>query len=276
MGRTTTDGIDTTLEAQALLANAKAVRAQIEDVLARATSPELKELGSAALAQLAGIELSMAVAGAKPDLASLAQIVRNVATLATALDSKAAVLAARGDGDERSSAIATTRAAVQAIADEIYEKKVLDPYLKFDSAQDEEAYRRRAEQNRAAIADELSKGTLQGNLAAAQIQKRQLNDAKAHGADASPDFAALVRANSDVIEKVKGITKGADGRNVASTDAPVPSDDKSPVNLTAPEMATLLSALKAAGVTTAEAPSDSVRHGLTADARSQSATATRT
>lgn len=85
-------------------------------------------------------------------------------------------------------ASAETRRTVESISNDIFERKLFDPYLEFASAEDEAAYRRREAERQQAIAAELAKNTPAGNLNAAGITVGQMADTKAHGAGNSPEF----------------------------------------------------------------------------------------
>lgn len=110
------------------------------------------------------------------------------------------------------------REEVTALAEDFYEKKKFDPYLRFASAEDEAAYRKREAERQRQIADARAKGTPEGDLAAARILGEQMDDAGAHGADASPEFkpdradlvAATARLKSALGPSAEA-AKGIDG-----------------------------------------------------------------
>lgn len=84
-----------------------------------------------------------------------------------------------------------SRRSLTAIQRDLFESRVLDPYLQFASADDEEEYRQRERERNEAMQRELAKGTLEGQRRANEIAAAQMADARAHGADASPDFGRL-------------------------------------------------------------------------------------
>jgi hypothetical protein len=102
---------------------------------------------------------------------------------------------------EASSASNTAKArqALQSMADDLFGKKLLDPYLHFASAEEEAAYRKREQERSIAYDDEIAKQTAEGNRRAASILQSQLADAKAHGANRSPDMAAIEQQLGDLI-----------------------------------------------------------------------------
>jgi len=83
---------------------------------------------------------------------------------------------------------ARTRATVQRLAFDLFERRALDPYLQFASAEEEAEYRRREAERKAYIERELARGTPEGNLNAATATVAQIDDAGANGADRSPDY----------------------------------------------------------------------------------------
>ncbi|MDQ0462961.1 hypothetical protein QO010_000709 [Caulobacter ginsengisoli] len=104
---------------------------------------------------------------------------------------------------------------VAELANDYYEHNLFQPYLRFTSVADEEAFRKREAERQQLIADELAKGTPQGDLAAANAMAAQMDDAEAHGAGDSPDFKARtdrLKASRDrLVEAISpdGLAKGA-------------------------------------------------------------------
>lgn len=83
---------------------------------------------------------------------------------------------------------ARTRATVERIAGDLFERRIFDPYLQFASEEEERAYREREAERRETIRRELAKGTPEGNLNASAATVGQVLDAGANGADRSPEF----------------------------------------------------------------------------------------
>jgi hypothetical protein len=83
---------------------------------------------------------------------------------------------------------ARTRATVERIAGDLFERRIFDPYLQFASEEDERAYRSREAERRAYIDAQLARGTPEGNLNASAATVGQVLDAGANGADRSPEF----------------------------------------------------------------------------------------
>ncbi|MES2988724.1 MAG: hypothetical protein V4808_12525 [Pseudomonadota bacterium] len=133
-----------------------------------------------------------------------------------------------------------------------YEDRVLDQYLRFDSAKDEEDYRKREETNRRAIALELAKGTPEGDRRAREIMEKQLLDAKDHGADASPDFAPMLAKVQSAEAGIATARAANDQPAIQQGEAKAPADTA---------LGDVLATLQAAGVTALE-PADRVDHGL--------------
>lgn len=147
-----------------------------------------------------------------------------------------------------------SRKQVHAIMEGMRE---FDPYLRFASAADEEAYRKREAERRAYIDRESAKGTAQGDLNAARAAREQLLDAGVHGADASPEYAPrlerLNRASANLQEAMGVEPEGSAMSPPASTKATTSTESG---------LDTVLSALKAAGVSTLSAPPPKSAHGL--------------
>lgn len=109
-----------------------------------------------------------------------AQVVANqaVASAATAQTAEAALHLASE----------AARREVTSFVEDFYEKKIFDPYLRFASAEDEEAYRKREAERERAIKEALALGTPEGALRALELSKEQMLDAKAHGAGDSQEY----------------------------------------------------------------------------------------
>ena len=87
--------------------------------------------------------------------------------------------------------VAASEAARRTTTDfmhDYYDRHLFDRYLKFASTEDEEEYRRREQERKAAIEKAQAEHTPQGDLRANKLAIEQLKDAGAHGADQSPDY----------------------------------------------------------------------------------------
>jgi hypothetical protein len=214
------------------------------------------------LAQL-GNDVGSTVAEAQAQRQLLAQLERSLASgialpAASARGEIAGVLAgvtqlsqqARAASEHRMSfdlatAQAQTRATVLDISRDIYERRLFDPYLRFHSPEQEAAYRKREASNRRAIEEALALNTPEGDLRAAHIMDRQLQDAGAHGADASPQFKSLMDRNRENMGRLEAAlgerrpTRG-DDRSATSFDHPAAA--------TSEQLASVLAAFRAAGI----------------------------
>lgn len=81
-----------------------------------------------------------------------------------------------------------------SFVEDFYERKIFDPYLLFENANDEQEYRRREVERQQAIEKARAENTPEGNLRAINLSIEQLKDAGAHGADRSPDYAPMLTA----------------------------------------------------------------------------------
>jgi len=75
---------------------------------------------------------------------------------------------------------------------DFYEERIFEPYLRFDTAEDERAYREREAQRKKAIEEAKAQNTPQGELRANELAQAQLEDAGDHGADRSPDYQPML------------------------------------------------------------------------------------
>ena len=136
--------------------------------------------------------LQEVLAGAKP--AGLAAIRSTVlasvgAAATTAQQVRSAVASATAAGPM---SLATTSAVLRqelnSLHGDLFERRIFDPFLHFASREDEEAYRRREEETRRYIAQQMAAKTPEGALNAAGATMGQMLDAHSHGAGASPEF----------------------------------------------------------------------------------------
>lgn len=202
-----------------------------------------RQIGAASPAALAGLrsEIIATVSGAQ----AVAQQSR-----ATVNDNK----------PERAMSAAEARQAITDVGRDVFSGQVLDPYLRFASPEDEEAYRKREEQNRKAYELELAKGTPEGNRRAAEILNRQLVDAQAHGADASPDFA-------DLLERTQSAQTVLDHKEQSPQRSAIVVENQKETASTEAELNDVLAALRMAGITTPEQATGAPVHGLAVNAR---------
>ena len=85
-------------------------------------------------------------------------------------------------------AITRSRAVVDSIVSDVFDRRIFDPYLRFGSTDEEAAYRQREADRRALIEAERAKGTPQGDLNASGAAVGQMADAYAHGDGYTPVF----------------------------------------------------------------------------------------
>ena len=115
----------------------------------------------------------------------------------------AASSTAQGAGASLATASAAARATVADFERDMYEKKIFDPYLRFGSKEDEDAYREREAARKRATDEALKQNTPESNLRAANLSIDQLKDAGAHGADQSPDYAPLMQQTTAAKAKLE-------------------------------------------------------------------------
>jgi len=185
------------LRAQAafLLSQAKQESFDIQRALSAAGgSGAMHPRLTAAAAQISGAisQLSQAL-GSTPfslnasDISALKSAVAAGETAALLNEAQAAT--ATEQARNLAAASMAVRQEVQSLSDDLFEKKIFDPYLRFSSAEDEAGYRRRQAEAQRYINEQLARDTPQGNLNAAEATERAFLDAGAHGADKSPEYA---------------------------------------------------------------------------------------
>jgi len=194
-----------------------------------------------ALSQMQALgDLQKQIASATPT--SLTFLRGDVASVAAACRTLAQEARAAGLSERHSeSPSARARATIRRLAGDLFERRVLDPYLQFASPEEEDAYRERERTRRDAIERALARGTPEGQREATRLTSDQLRDAGQHGATASPDFSRMQRE--------------ADAAR-AALDAVAPNqeqvDRRSETASTADALDDVVAALRAAGVETLE------------------------
>jgi hypothetical protein len=141
-------------------------------------------------------------------LLALRSDVTLAASSATALASQATSTAASTvAANSNLSSAQRTRASIEALGRDLFDKRVLDPYLQFPSADDKEAYRKRERERAEAYDREMAKGTSEGDRRALQIQKAQLADAKAHGAEGAPELVRFEQQTNQALADLQQASK---------------------------------------------------------------------
>lgn len=158
------------------------------------------------------------------------------------------------DGPTRAAA---ARATMEKVGREVFEDKVLDPYLQFASKEDEEAYRKRERERKEAYDRARAMGTPDGDRLAAQIAQEQIQDAGAHGADRSPNFAPMQRD----IALARRDLEASIASGAASRDNQPPGRAREKPTTEA-DLSDVMAALSAAGVTTTDPGTSKSKHGL--------------
>lgn len=144
------------------------------------------------------------------------------------------------------------RASIEALNRDLFENRVLDPYLRFASPEDEEAYRRREQERKEEIKRVLALGTPVGLRRAAELTHDQLRDAGSHGADRSPDYARLMGTANEARELAMPHEKQGSAHDNAQ---PAVSND----------VADIAATLRAAGLSRPPPTNNEEGHGLSFD-----------
>lgn len=149
-------------------------------------------------------------------LAALRMEVVAAASSATAVAQQAASEISAVPGDPLTRAEAARR-TIETVGREIFDERVLDPYLKFTSKEDEDAFRKRERERKEAFDRAMASGTPEGYCLAQQIQQGQLDDAAAHGAGDNPVFAKLKEQTKQAREDLAS-SAGVDRQHLGTVD----------------------------------------------------------
>lgn len=213
--------------------------------------------GQISLSDLVALQRSVATATPAVLAGMRAEIIAAAASIAS--DAK---LAASGDSagaaEQLANARTNARSAVRTVMDGM---KDFDPYLRFTSREDEEAYRRREEETRRAIEVALAKHTPQGDLQATRLAQAQLADAGVHGADASPEFASRMSALSRSGDELRQATKANEAPPSSSKPTPL-NEGSAPALPSDDELSAIAAALQSSGVSVPKSQ-EAAAHGVT-------------
>lgn len=166
-----------------------------------------RQVGTASLTTLAGLRAE--ITGAVATTQALAEQGRAIATSA-----------GQAAAEALATASANSRAQVTSIIRDMHR---FDAYLHFASAEDEVAYRKREAERRAEIEAALAKATPESTLKASGLTVGQLLDAKAHGADDSPEFDATLSKATETWRTQRAAVAGA-GISTKDADQALASD----------------------------------------------------
>lgn len=195
-------------EAEGLLAQAHAQMADIQRALDAVVGDDgLQSRLMEVAAQMSGAigTLSQALKGPasalrRADLLALQSVVQS--GQATALLTQVAVQSgSAGRMENLAAASAATRDETRTLAHDVFGRRIFAPYLRFESSEDEEAFRKREAEARKYIEAQLARGTPEGNINAGGGMLGHMLDAHAHGAGDSPEF--MPRWNA-LAEKLQG------------------------------------------------------------------------
>lgn len=216
----------------------------------------------AARSQLQALtDLQRQIAGAGPT--TLSSLRGEIVAVTAASRALAQQGRAASNAESAEIALATasvrTRATVQRIAGDLFERRIFDPYLRFDSPEEEAEYRRREAERQEYIRRELARGTPEGNLNAANATLAQIDDAGAHGADRSPEYS---RARTSILNARNEQQAAIQGAGLASQELETPApQQRDPSSIDLDEIAAVF---RAAGVQ--PPPAETTQrsgHGLT-------------
>jgi hypothetical protein len=145
------------------------------------------------LAAIQGLRQQVATAGLLTLISLSSNVSASVASTATVVAQGQAVADRAVAAAELAKADAEARQSVAGFMDDYYKKRIFDPWLRFASKDDEEAFRQRERERQEAIARAQAKHTPEGDLEANRLSIEQLKDAGAHGADQSPVYGHMMR-----------------------------------------------------------------------------------
>jgi hypothetical protein len=198
-----------------------ALTAAIAELRRAGNSPLLAQ-SEANLSALARLQATVSDASPAALAALTAEIVAMTTTAMDSAQQARGVAASSQSGDAGSLATlaSASREQVQSVMRGMQD---FDPYLQFDSAKEEAAYREREVQRRAYIEAQQAKGTPEGDLNAAGAAVGQMTDAKAHGAGDSPQFQ---KRWDDLVESTQKLRNQLirEGRDVSQFDESLRDD----------------------------------------------------
>jgi hypothetical protein len=163
-------------------------------------------------------ELTQALAGPvtslRPsDLAMLHQAVRAAVASAKAAETAAAADQSgsqiTGAAAQVTAAAAETRKEVETLSRDLYDGHLFEPYLRFSSKDDEEAFRRRQAERKRYIEEQLARHTPEGNYNAGTKMVGEMLDQRDHGADKSPEFAGRFNQLTSKLDQQRAATISA-------------------------------------------------------------------
>lgn len=195
-------------ERDLMLAALRQMRSRLEGIAAdTALPPELLPVADRALSDLAAAETRCL--GQRPSFLSvtdLAATVGAVEKLTASLARDTAAARERANSPENQQH--KLRASVAAMHHDLFEKKIFDPYLRFDSASEEEEYRKRERERKEEIERLQKIGTPDALKQANALVGEQLKDAEQHGAGASPHFDRLMQQQQQLKQDFEMTTGG--------------------------------------------------------------------
>ena len=166
-------------------------RARLETIAADADlPPELRSMLDRAQSDLAAAEARcLGQSASFMSITDLAATVGAVERLANSINRDLAAARDRANSPEaRQQRVQTSLGAMHH---DLFEKKILDPYLRFESEQEEEEYRKRERARKEEIERLQKIGTPEAMKQANALIGEQLKDAERHGAGAAPEMEEL-------------------------------------------------------------------------------------
>lgn len=203
-------------QAEELLAQAHAQMADIQRVLGTLVDDDgLQTRLTEVAVQISGAisALSQALSGPgfslrRADLLALQGVVQS--SQATALLTQAATQSgASGRMESLAATSAATRDETRSLAHDVFARRIFAPFLRFESAEDEEAFRKREADAHKYIEAQLARGTPEGNLNAGGGMLGHMLDAHAHGAGDSPEFMPRWNALAEKLERQRAAMHAA-------------------------------------------------------------------
>lgn len=212
-------------QARALLGRAQAIHAQLDEAAPSEPGAARKRM-AAIIANLAAAEIELGVVADGPgtrsgaNLNGIAMLLQGSEAAAAEAIQQAETEAANGRMDDGA---LDARSKVAGYANELFERKVFDPYLHFNSIEEETAYREREAQRKRAMEAALAEHTAHGDHRAAVLVYEQTVDAGAHGATASPDYQRVLYGTAGLVQR----TQAAAAREGTHKEEGTPAGDAS-------------------------------------------------
>lgn len=225
------NNIELRAQGAALLAEARARAAEVQRALSELPADSSIRSQLEGMSQsLAGAEHQLGLALSVPhfplrgaDLAQLGSVITTPALTALVASVAAGAENARHVKEELAAAAAATRAVSHHIGEDLFTRRIFDPFLRFESEDEERAYREREAERQRYIAEQQARNSPVGDLNVAGAMQGQMLDAHAHGAGDSSEWQSRWNTLADTVRRQRAAMQAA-GQSTAEYDEHIRRD----------------------------------------------------